>query len=102
MRKWVLTLAMIIIAVAIITGAPQVRMATGQQSEVMSSTEVLVTATPDLEPGPGPQPEPEPPGPVGGEAYPVNKLLILAPWIALFAAIVAGAIIVRRRRSIYG
>jgi parallel beta-helix repeat protein len=38
--------------------------------------------------------------PVGGEGYPVNKLAILAPWIALFAAIiVAIAILARRRRA---
>ena len=36
--------------------------------------------------------------PVGGEAYPVNKLAILAPWIALAAAIIAGATIFMRRR----
>lgn len=36
--------------------------------------------------------------PVGGEAYPVNKLAILAPWIALAAAITAGATIFMRRR----
>jgi hypothetical protein len=39
-----------------------------------------------------------PPPPVGGEAYPVNKLAILAPWIAL-AAIIAGALIYMRRRQ---
>ena len=39
------------------------------------------------------------PRPVGGEAYPVNKLAILAPWIALGMAIIAGAtIFIRRRR----
>ena len=38
------------------------------------------------------------PPPVGGEAYPVNKLAVLAPWIALFAAIMAGAAIIWRRR----
>jgi len=32
-------------------------------------------------------------GGVGGEAYPVDKLAILAPWIALFVAIAVGAII---------
>ena len=39
--------------------------------------------------------------PVGGEAYPVNKLLVLAPWIALAAAIIAGAslLVLRRRRA---
>jgi hypothetical protein len=36
--------------------------------------------------------------PVGGEAYPVDKLAILAPWIALAAAIIAGATIFMRRR----
>ena len=35
---------------------------------------------------------------VGGEAYPVNKLAVLAPWIALLAAIIAGATILARRR----
>ena len=42
-----------------------------------------------------------PPGGVGGEAYPVNKLGILAPWIALIAAIIAGAglLVLRRRRA---
>lgn len=39
-----------------------------------------------------------PAAPVGGEAYPVNKLAILAPWIALAAAIIAGATIFMRRR----
>jgi len=43
---------------------------------------------------------PYPPTPVGGEAYPVNKLAILMPWIALFAAIVAAAeTMLRRRRA---
>jgi len=38
--------------------------------------------------------------PVGGEAYPINKLTILAPWMALTAAIVVGiAILARRRRA---
>ena len=38
--------------------------------------------------------------PVGGTAYPVNKLAILAPWIAL-AVVIAGAVIfsVRRRHA---
>ena len=45
-----------------------------------------------------------PPSPigVGGEAYPVNKLAILAPWIALAVAIIAGATIVARRRRTQG
>ena len=43
---------------------------------------------------------PSPFPPVGGEAYPVNKLAILAPWIALALAVVAGAtILIRRRRA---
>lgn len=38
--------------------------------------------------------------PVGGEAYPVAKLDILAPWIAFGAAVFAGlAILARRRRA---
>jgi hypothetical protein len=36
--------------------------------------------------------------PVGGTAYPVNKLIILLPWIALGAAITAGIVILERRR----
>jgi uncharacterized repeat protein (TIGR01451 family) len=42
-------------------------------------------------------PPPPTPGGVGGEAYPINKLAVLAPWVALFAAIMAGAIIIWRR-----
>jgi hypothetical protein len=38
--------------------------------------------------------------PVGGEAHTVNKLAILAPWIALAAAIIAGATIFMRRRRV--
>ena len=38
--------------------------------------------------------------PVGGTAYPVNTLSILAPWIALGAAIIAGAAIFVRRRQV--
>jgi len=39
--------------------------------------------------------------PVGGTVYPVNKLAILAPWIAIGAAIIAGAsvLMLRRRRT---
>jgi hypothetical protein len=41
-----------------------------------------------------------PPPPVGGEARPVNKPAVLAPWIALCAVIMAGAgIVLRRRRA---
>ena len=37
---------------------------------------------------------------VGWETYPINRLGVMAPWIALFAAIMAGALIfVRRRRA---
>jgi hypothetical protein len=36
--------------------------------------------------------------PVGGTAYPINKLAILAPWIALAAAVAVGIVIVARRR----
>ena len=39
-----------------------------------------------------------PPTGVGGTAYPPNKVVILAPWIALAAAIIAGATIFLRRR----
>jgi len=39
-----------------------------------------------------------PPTGVGGTAYPPNKVMILAPWIALAAAIIAGATIFLRRR----
>jgi hypothetical protein len=35
---------------------------------------------------------------VGGTAYPINKLAILAPWIALAAAVAVGIVIVARRR----
>jgi len=43
---------------------------------------------------------PPPPPPVGGTAYPENMLTILAPWIAIGAAIIAGAtIFIRRRRA---
>lgn len=38
--------------------------------------------------------------PIGGEAFPVNKLSILVPWIALGAAIIAGAAIFVRRRQV--
>jgi len=38
--------------------------------------------------------------PVGGEAFPIGKLSIMAPWIALGATIVAGAAIFARRRHV--
>jgi hypothetical protein len=38
--------------------------------------------------------------PVGGTAYPINKLIILLPWMALAAAVAVGiAILARRRRA---
>ena len=45
-----------------------------------------------------PTPPTPPTGGVGGTAYPPNKVVILAPWIALAAAIIAGATIFLRRR----
>ena len=45
---------------------------------------------------------PTPPTGVGGTAYPPNKVMILAPWIALAAAIIAGATIFLRRRRAQG
>ena len=37
---------------------------------------------------------------VGGEVYPVNQLTILAPWVALAAALIIGtAVVMRRRRA---
>ena len=41
------------------------------------------------------------PSTVGWEASPIDKLAVLAPWIALFAAIVAGTslLVLRRRRA---
>jgi len=36
--------------------------------------------------------------PVGGTAYPVNRLVLIAPWLAL-AAVIAGAAIFMRRRQ---
>jgi len=41
------------------------------------------------------------PGAVGWETYPVNKVRVFLPWIALLAAVMAGAslLVVRRRRA---
>ena len=40
---------------------------------------------------------PASPPPVGGEAYPVNKIGLMAPWLALAVVIVGGLYLVRRR-----
>ena len=37
---------------------------------------------------------------VGGEVYPINKLAVLAPWLALLAAIIAGVVIALRRHTV--
>jgi len=42
---------------------------------------------------------PLPTPPVGGEAYPVNKVGLIAPWLALFAALIGGGVFVRRRSA---
>ena len=41
-----------------------------------------------------------PPSPlaVGGEVYPTNKLWVLAPWLTLATTIIAGGVILLRRR----
>ncbi len=45
---------------------------------------------------------PEPTTPmVGGEAFSANKLALLAPWLAIFGAIGAGAAIAVRRRRVH-
>lgn len=43
-----------------------------------------------------------PPEPVGGDAFPIGKLSILVPWIALGAAIITGAALFVRRRQVRG
>jgi len=40
-----------------------------------------------------------PPPPVGGEAYPVNKVSIILPGLALGMAVVAGSFMLLKRRS---
>lgn len=40
-----------------------------------------------------------PPPSVGGEVHYVNKVVIMAPWIALVAAIIVGGIMLRRRKA---
>jgi len=42
----------------------------------------------------------EPPVPVGGDVTPANKMALLAPWLVLAAAIIAGTGIVLRRRLV--
>jgi hypothetical protein len=42
--------------------------------------------------------QPVVPRPVGGEVYPINALKLLMPWIVLFTAVLAAAIIIARRR----
>jgi len=49
------------------------------------------TATTDMGAYEYAPPAPAPPPPVGGEAYPVNKLAILAPWTAVGAILAGGA-----------
>jgi len=51
-----------------------------------------------------PPPQPLPPSPpsgatVDGDVYPVNKVSLLAPWIVLGMAIIAGSIVLIRRRA---
>jgi hypothetical protein len=41
---------------------------------------------------------PGPGGAVGWETYPINKVRVLLPWIALAAAVMAGIVILARRR----
>ena len=36
---------------------------------------------------------------VGGEVYPVNKLALLTPWIALFTLLIPVIIVMRQRRA---
>lgn len=43
---------------------------------------------------------PPPPVEVGGEVYPINKVSVLVPWIALSATIIVGVIIAMNRRSV--
>jgi hypothetical protein len=43
-----------------------------------------------------------PPVEVGGDVFPVNKLAMLAPWLALAAVLIIGSILVMRRRRTAG
>jgi hypothetical protein len=49
--------------------------------------------------GGGVQPEPTE---VGGDIYPINKVAMLAPWLALAAVLITGSIVVMRRRRASG
>jgi hypothetical protein len=55
---------------------------------IVSDSSVVIPEAP----GPGPT------APVGGTAYPINKLIIFLPWIAVGAAVIAGIVILERRR----
>ena len=63
----------------------------GTVGPVCDPAEVTVKAKPPVGPV----------GPVGWETYPIDKLRVLLPWIALLAAIMAGAslLVLRRRRT---
>jgi hypothetical protein len=37
---------------------------------------------------------------VGGQVFPVNKLAVMAPWIALVAVLIIGATVVVRRQKV--
>jgi hypothetical protein len=47
----------------------------------------------------GPPPPPEGDTKVGGDVYPVNKVAMLAPWLALAAVLIIGTTIAVRRRA---
>ncbi|MFC1971289.1 hypothetical protein ACFLV0_05135 [Chloroflexota bacterium] len=49
---------------------------------------------------PPPSPTPPPTMSVGGEAYPVNKVGLIAPWMALAMVVAAGSIYLVRRRAL--
>ncbi len=63
-------------------------------TEVAHVTDPLNPASHPPIPGPGVA--------VGGEAHPINRIAVLAPWIALATAIIAGATITWRRRRTQG
>ena len=41
------------------------------------------------------------PHPVGGEAYPIDRTVVLVPWLALLPGITAGAVIVLKRHRVH-